>query len=1340
MTPPDPVYPKPPQAFLMPPLHHVPILILALGVSVVPVPKVHSAEVNWAGEAFSDIAQVSGNGTLVEAKNLGSGTSVDVFSAVAAAQYTSSGVMYSDASLYTGPTIVGLSASQTSDLLDTLEFGPGGGNSVFRLTGLAVGTTYEVQALVSDQRTSGAATAVGYAAVPGGAEVYPLTDQPVGLQAMIFTGTFTADLDSQELHFATRAGSNAQVAAFQIRVVPPPLGIDFLFADPAPLPAPGAATLRWAVTGATAISLDGGPFSGQDVTGLTEISTGPLAATTTFTLGAVNSSGSVVRQVTVAVDPVPSDPVISEFLASNQTVLADGDGDFEDWIEIHNPNPYDFSLAGWHLTDSAGDPTRWGFPAISVPAGGYLVVFASNKNRRVPGAELHTGFRLAASGEYLALTRPDGSVAAEFSPAFPVQIADFSYGPAVGGSAYFAPTPGSANGAPLADLPPIVTAVTENPPQPVAGSDLPIVVALTPTVGAPGPVTLRYRVGFGAEVALAMFDDGAHGDGAAGDGVYGVSIPASAYSAGDMVRWYVTASSAGGLVAREPRFDQPGESPEYFGTVVADPGVATPLPVLHWFVQDTSASETRIGTQASLFYDGRFYDNVFCRTRGQSAGSWPKHKFKFDFYKGGHFQWDPAQPEVEEFNLQSFYREMFTQSSNTSYMREPLMYWWLNEAGAEASHAFHMHVRRNGSFYGLFAFIEQVDEEYLERRGYSKDGAMYKAFGTLAPNPQPGQYRKVLRETEPFTDLAAFCAGINVSNPDRFTYVWDHVDVAQWINVMAAMNVPFNHDQLTKNYYVYLDPGSDEWHRFPWDADQSFPVGQYITFENWTNPRYGDTQHTQELAGGNPNPAWQNHMHDAIMDNPVTREMYMRRVKNLADAYLAGTYFEDMVAATKALIEADADADRAEWASKGVALSDIDAGVNEILGTALPMRRTHLFTTYAAGGPNPELPGPEPSSPAIAFGAIEYNPAGGDQDQEYIEIVNPESSAVDLSGWTVSGGVSHTLQPGTVVPSAGSLYLSPDVIAFRARTVSPKAGENRFVQGNYSGHISNFGEQLVLKNAAGATVATITTPFDPTDVQRYLVVSEIMYHPAADPDAEFVELMNISDAVTLDLAGVKFTSGIDYTFPAGSTLAPGSRVVVNFSDFENLSRLANGGERIKLEDATGSTVRDFSYDDVSPWPAAADGGGPSLVLVAPGSNPDHSAASNWRPSTAAGGNPGGTDAVAFSGDPNLDGDGDSMDAFLEHGFGSSDSAPGPVPLVVALGAGGELLVNFPRNLAADDVRTDIEVSGDLATWAAPAAAPTLVSVTQVGGGVQSETWSVAGGAVRRFVRLVARPR
>lgn len=101
--------------------------------------------------------------------------------------------------------------------------------------------------------------------------------------------------------------------------------------------------------------------------------------------------------------------LISEFMASNTRILADEDGEFSDWIEIHNPGANTVNLDGWFLTDATNDLTKWRFPATNLNAGGYLVVFASNKDRRIPGARLHANFRLTSSGEYLALVQPDGT-------------------------------------------------------------------------------------------------------------------------------------------------------------------------------------------------------------------------------------------------------------------------------------------------------------------------------------------------------------------------------------------------------------------------------------------------------------------------------------------------------------------------------------------------------------------------------------------------------------------------------------------------------------------------------------------------------------------------------------------------------------------------------------------------------------------------------------------------------------------------------------------------------------------------------------------------------------------
>jgi hypothetical protein len=126
--------------------------------------------------------------------------------------------------------------------------------------------------------------------------------------------------------------------------------------------------------------------------------------------------------------PITAAPLITEFVADNQTGIADEDGAYSDWIEIYNPDATAVDLAGWGLTDNAATPLKWIFPSIDLEPGQFLLIWADGKNRRIPGQPLHANFSLNAGGEYLALVQPDGTVAQDFGIEFPNQDPDRSFG------------------------------------------------------------------------------------------------------------------------------------------------------------------------------------------------------------------------------------------------------------------------------------------------------------------------------------------------------------------------------------------------------------------------------------------------------------------------------------------------------------------------------------------------------------------------------------------------------------------------------------------------------------------------------------------------------------------------------------------------------------------------------------------------------------------------------------------------------------------------------------------------------------------------------------------------
>lgn len=362
---------------------------------------------------------------------------------------------------------------------------------------------------------------------------------------------------------------------------------------------------------------------------------------------------------------------------------------------------------------------------------------------------------------------------------------------------------------------------------------------------------------------------------------------------------------------------------------------------------------------------------------------------------------------------------------------------------------------------------------------------------------------------------------------------------------------------------------------------------------------------------------------------------------------------------------------------------------------------------------------PSTLEPRIDFGQIEARPASGNQDEEFIQLTNANPIAVDLSDWRLTGAIEHTFLGGTVLPPNGVLHVTPNATAFRARATSPKGGEGRLVQGGYLGHLSNLGETLVLLDARGATNNTTTYPGSPSDAQRFLVISEILFHPAANERAEYLELLNISPDTTLDLRGLRFTEGVrfDFTNATITHLAPGQRVLVvrdlgafaaTFGTnlpvagaFAADTALNNTGERLKLEDADNETIREFSYDDEAPWPSAATTGS-SLVLIAPETNPDPAHAQNWRASARRGGTPGQAEGGRFPVDPEGDANANGEPDLIDYALGN-DLGLAPIPLRLLLegaptGGSPGLLLIHPLSLDAEGVDLSVMVSTNLLTW------------------------------------------
>lgn len=805
------------------------------------------------------------------------------------------------------------------------------------------------------------------------------------------------------------------------------------------------------------------------------------------------------------------------------------------------------------------------------------------------------------------------------------------------GRVYFTfPTPGGVNGPGSSNIGPLVTEVTDSPA--VSDADSIVITArIQPTLELVNTVTLHWRVMYGPESSLTMLDDGLNGDALAGDGIFGATIPAAASAPGQMVRWRVQATDLSGDLTKSPPYGNVSNSPEYWGTVVSvpNPVAGGQLPVLHWFTNNAAAHDGAGGGRCAIFFNGQFLDNVAADIHGQSSQGFPKKSYDFDLNTGFKLEWDTtplnSSPKVNSFNLLTTYPDK-------AYLRNILSYRTLQAAGAPGHWAQAVQVRRNNAFYSVAHMVEDGDTDYLQRApGLDDQGALYKMYDSFF-SPAAGE--KKTRKWESNADLSAFMSGLGSTGVTEERFLYDNAGVPETINYLAAQILTGNDDCCHKNYYVYRDSeGNREWRPLPWDVDLSY--GR-VWRSAETYFRDTMTWDTSLFVGQG------NQFMSPFLDGtqPVFRAMYLRRLRTLADTILQQTsvplaerWVENQLTQLQAQIQPDADYEDALnlWGTWGTPQTMAQA-VDIIRNDYINQRRNYVFVTQTV------LPPSQSPTISVNFGTVVFDPASHNQAEEYFTLVNPNAVAVDVSNWVISGAVNHTLKPGTVIPAGGTLYLSPDVNAFRARATSPKSGEGHFIQGNYNGQLSARGETLTLMDGM-RLVATTTYTGAPSAAQNFLRVTEMMYNAGPKPgdtftseEYEFIELKNISPVTPVPLLGVQFTNGIAFTF-AGGSLAPGAHAVLvrNATAFAQrypsvaiagtyTGSLDNGGERVVLLDANNEEVLDYTYED--DWYPATDGGGFSLVAADENQSPDlWTLKIGWRPSGTVCGTPGSADAI-----------------------------------------------------------------------------------------------------------------
>ena len=844
------------------------------------------------------------------------------------------------------------------------------------------------------------------------------------------------------------------------------------------------------------------------------------------------------------------------------------------------------------------------------------------------------------------------------------------------------PTPGAANAGGQATLGPVITEVQHSPNVPLDFEDLQVMARVTPAFAGISNVTLRYTVMFNPEISVSMSDGGTNGDRVAGDGIWSGIIPSTASTNGQMIRYYISARDQAGTTSRWPLFNNPTNSEQYLGTIVDPTNLVSKLPIFHVFFPpaQSNAAGTESGTRCSFFYDGEFYDNVRIELRGNTSAGFDKKAYRLEFNRDHKLRHPGPGGRIADTSL-------LGEWADPGYFRQAFSFWLLDAFGTPSPFDYPVRLQLNADFFMLVLHNDVMGEEQLARMGYDTRGALYKAAGQVVPSEaSTGVFQKRTRLFEDHSDYQALANGISETQnaATRATNLFDMLDVPQVINYLVCARWTTEADDVWANMTLYRDSEGDKlWRIIPFDMNVSW--GQLYcgdspgnfnvivsTNDNYkSHPLYGGQTVLPTTGGAN----W-NRIYDVIVRTPATREMLLRRMRSLMDTILQSPdthplalNLERKFSAFTNSIWTEAFLDRQKWSwpicsgARGPYCWGCDKWLTnhipDTINQYIVPRRRHWFVTHSITNTaraigifntnNAGIPLSQPTNALISVAGLDYSPVSGNQDEEYLCLTNGNPIALDISGWKLGGGVDFTFKAGTVIPSNGVVYVSPNTLAFRNRAVAPHGGMALFVVGPYRGQLSARGEPLTITDTGGRLVYTNTYVGNPTLAQQFLRITEIMYNPSPLPgntndaqEFEYVELKNISASTTLDLNGVHFSNGIGFAFTgsAVTSLAPGQRVLVvkNPTLFAlryggglpvagaYAGSLENNGERIQLLDADNEEILDFSYNNS--WYPITDGAGFSLVIVDENAEPDlWDSKTNWRPSGVVNGMPGQPDAA-----------------------------------------------------------------------------------------------------------------
>lgn len=695
--------------------------------------------------------------------------------------------------------------------------------------------------------------------------------------------------------------------------------------------------------------------------------------------------------------------VINEYCASNRFMLDDFDN-YEDWVEIYNPNPFFVNLEGYYLSDDPENPLRWEFPTVHIAPYSHLLVICSGRDDLVGGIP-HTNFRLTQlRPESIVLSDPDGNILESYE-LWTTQNGH-SVGRVVCGGEEWGittnPTPGMPNAGHMLGY-------TGTPMFSIDGGfyNDQVAVSLSTT---DYDSEIRYTVD-GSEPSIESM-------------LYTEPIEITETT---VVRARVFANNPNilpGFIETNTYFI------DEFHTLPVFSFSGEELPTLFGGLQIEPLG-------AVEFFDktGQFIDKSYCEFDKHGNDSWNYPQRGVDFVSRDEYGYS-RRLEHEFFQTTDrdrFQRLMVKAAANDNYPFE--------EGGAHIRDSYIQHLSQfihldldertttncivyvNGEYWGVYDLREKVDDKDFTRIHYDqprqyKGSELYIQFiKTWGPtSPKYGEQAAI----NDWNDLRSFVQNNDMSEEENYNYLYETLNIMSFIDHMVANSFIVSRDWLNYNTGwwrgLHPDGSAKKWRYIMWDMEAA--LGHYI---NWTDiPDVNYTALPCNVENLNVGYGHTQILSKLIEESEGFRQKYINRYADLQNTHFSYENLEYVLDSMIAVITPEMPRQIERW---GGSMEEWQQNVQDLKDWIY--NRCELFTDlmiecYDLEGPYPFTISVYPSGsgkvkmntewlPSYPFNANIY----GNIETQFIAHAN---SSYEFSHWEIS---NHEVLPDS---------LSPDII------------------------------------------------------------------------------------------------------------------------------------------------------------------------------------------------------------------------------------------------------------------------------------------------------------------------